>query len=119
MAQRAKKRKTGVLPVIWTVTDDLWPLIEPVLLEDAPPCSTGRPRADWRRILDGIIYRLRTGCQGNKLPVEFGDDKRKSGVTTDREPGLPPCRAGSRFVSGSFRQAEFVANPCRACHVPI
>ena len=74
MAQRAKKRKTGVLPVIWTITDDLWQLIEPVLLEDAPPCSTGRPRAGWRQILDGIIFRLRTGCQWNKLPVEFGDD---------------------------------------------
>ena len=74
MAQRSKKRKTGVLPVIWTITDDLWQLIEPVLLEDAPPCSTGRPRAGWRRILDGIIFRLRTGCQWNKLPVEFGDD---------------------------------------------
>jgi putative transposase len=24
--------------------------------------------------LDGIIFRLRTGCQWNKLPVEFGDD---------------------------------------------
>lgn len=74
MVQRSKKRKTGVLPVIWTITDDLWQLIEPVLLEDAPPCSTGRPRAGWRRILDGIIFRLRTGCQWNKLPVEFGDD---------------------------------------------
>lgn len=74
MAQRTKKRKTGVLPVIWTISDDLWQLIEPVLQEDAPPCSTGRPRADWRRILDGIIFRLRTGCQWNKLPAEFGDD---------------------------------------------
>ena len=74
MAQRSKKRKTGVLPVIWTITDDLWQLIEPVLLEYAPPCSTGRPRASWRRVLDGIIFRMRTGCQWNKLPVEFGDD---------------------------------------------
>jgi len=74
MAKRLKKRKTGVLPVIWTITDDLWQLIEPVLLEHAPPCSTGRPRASWRRVLDGIIFRLRTGCQWNKLPVEFGDD---------------------------------------------
>lgn len=74
MAQRTKNRKTGVLPVIWTISDDLWRLIEPVLREDAPPCSTGRPRADWRRILNGIIFRLRTGCQWNKLPAEFGDD---------------------------------------------
>ena len=74
MAQRSKKRKTSVLPVIWTISDDLWQLIEPVLLEDAPPRSTGRPRAGWRTVMDGIIFRLRTGCQWNKLPVEFGDD---------------------------------------------
>jgi putative transposase len=75
MAKRSqKKKKSGALPVIWTITDEMWQLIEPVLVEDAPPCGTGRPRADWRRILNGILFRLRTGCQWNKLPTEFGDD---------------------------------------------
>lgn len=74
MAKRCKKRNTAALSVIWTITDDMWKLIEPVLLEDAPPSATGRPREDWRRLLDGIIFRLRTGCQWNKLPQEFGDD---------------------------------------------
>ena len=27
-----------------------------------------------RQALDGIIYRMRTGCQWNQLPQEFGDD---------------------------------------------
>ena len=74
MAKQSKKQKSGVLPVIWTITDEMWKLIEPVLLEDSPPRGTGRPRADWRRMLNGIIFRLRSGCQWNKLPSEFGDD---------------------------------------------
>ena len=63
------------LDTLWEVPDDLWARIEPILKEDAPPpANPGRPRADWRRILDGILFRLRTGCQWNKLPKEFGDD---------------------------------------------
>jgi putative transposase len=63
------------LDTIWEVPDELWQRIEPILLEDAPPKATGRPRAPWRRILNAIIFRLRTGCQWNKLPKEFGSDR--------------------------------------------
>jgi putative transposase len=62
------------LPTIWRVPDELWERLEPVLLERYPPARTGRPRTDLRRVCDGIIYRLRTGCQWNQLPREFGDD---------------------------------------------
>ena len=66
------KRET--LPTIWEVPDDLWDQIQPVILEMDPPKSTGRKRVDPRRILDGIIFRMRTGCQWNHLPRELGDD---------------------------------------------
>ena len=46
----------------------------PVILEMDPPKSTGRKRVDPRRILDGIIFRMRTGCHWNRLPGELGDD---------------------------------------------
>jgi putative transposase len=59
---------------IWEVPDELWERIELILLEHFPPKGTGRPAADWRGILNGIIFRLRTGCQWNKLPKQFGDD---------------------------------------------
>jgi len=59
---------------VWEVPDVLWEQIEPVLLEADPPNPRGRPRADARRALDGIIFRLRSGCQWNRLPKEFGDD---------------------------------------------
>ena len=34
----------------------------------------GRPRIDLRAALNGIIFRLRSGCQWNRLPDRFGDD---------------------------------------------
>ena len=40
MATPLQKRKSGVLPVIWTITDERWLILEPVLLEDAPPRAT-------------------------------------------------------------------------------
>jgi len=63
------------IPTIWEVSDDLWGRIEPILREAWPRKSRrGRHHADWRRCLNGIIYHLRTGCQWNRLPKEFGDD---------------------------------------------
>jgi len=32
----------------------------------------GRPRVDLRKIANGIFYILRTGCQWNAVPREFG-----------------------------------------------
>ena len=54
--------------------DELWEIIEPILNEHDPPKSTGRPRVDQRATLDAIIFRMRSGCQWNRLPEEFPDD---------------------------------------------
>ena len=62
------------LPTIWDVPDDLWEQIEPVILELDPPKAKGRKRADQRRMLEGIIFRMRSSCQWNHLPKELGDD---------------------------------------------
>ncbi len=70
----AKPTRDEPLPTIWEVPDALWERIEPILLADAPPKATGRPRKPWRPVLDAIIFRLRTGCQWNRLPERFGDD---------------------------------------------
>lgn len=71
-------RTVKPLETIWELSDDLWALIEPILLDDAPPTPRshgGRPRIDWRAAIDGIIFRLRSGCQWNKLPERFGSDR--------------------------------------------
>lgn len=66
--------KEKVLPPIWEAPDALWAHIEPVLAELDPPKRTGRKRVDLRKQFNGVIFRLRTGCQWNRLPREFGDD---------------------------------------------
>jgi putative transposase len=71
------RRQVKPLDTIWEIDDELWQRIEPILLEDAPPTPRahgGRPRIDWREAINGIIFRLRTGCQWNRLPERFGDD---------------------------------------------
>jgi len=62
------------LPTIWVLSDEMWSRVEPILLRCYPLARTGRPRTDLRRVLDGIIFRMRSGVQWNQLPREFGDD---------------------------------------------
>jgi putative transposase len=69
-----QKRKVKPLPTIWEVDDDLWKIIESILAKMDPPSWTGRDRIDQRAALNGIIYQMRSGCQWNHLPEEFGDD---------------------------------------------
>jgi putative transposase len=69
---RPKKVRAPV-PPIWRTPDELWELVEPILLEHDPP-KRGPKRIDQRAALDAIIFRLRTGCQWNWLPKEYPDD---------------------------------------------
>ena len=62
------------LGTIWEVPDELWERLKPIILEADPPKARGRKRADPRQMLNGIIFRLRSGCQRNRLPKELGDD---------------------------------------------
>jgi putative transposase len=72
MVERAPEKKP--MPTIWRVPDQLWEKIEPILKEHDPSKNTGRPRVNQRAVLDAVIFRLRTGCQWNRLPSEFPDD---------------------------------------------
>lgn len=60
------------LPTIWELPDGLWERIEPILKRCYPPARTGRPRADLRLVLNGLIHRMRSGCQWERLPERFG-----------------------------------------------
>src|SRR5690348_335048 len=51
------------------LTDQQWAFIQPLL---PPPAHTGRPRANDRRTLDGILYVLITGCRWQDLPRKYG-----------------------------------------------
>jgi putative transposase len=69
-----KKKAVQVLPTIWHVDDVLWSEMEKVLEELDPPARFGPARIDQRNALDGVIYRMRSGVQWNRLPKEYGDD---------------------------------------------
>ncbi len=52
------------------LTDAQWALLEPLL-----PSSKGRqsrPFRDHRQVVEGIVFRLRTGCPWRDLPERFG-----------------------------------------------
>ena len=51
------------------LTDQQWAFIQPLL---PPPARTGRPRANDRRTIEGILYILITGCRWQDLPHEYG-----------------------------------------------
>ena len=68
MSENSTQQKP--LATIWRVPDELWEIIEPILKEHDPPKSTGPPRIDQRQALDAIIFRMRSGCQWNRLPKE-------------------------------------------------
>lgn len=62
------------MPTLWEVPDDLWGRIEQLINAYDPPAPTGRPPENPRRIIDGLIFRIRTGCQWNHIPKVYGDD---------------------------------------------
>lgn len=71
----ARIQPAAELPTILTVPDDLWHgFIVPILKKHDPEPRTGRPRIDQRQAFNGIIFILRSGCQWNYLPKEFGND---------------------------------------------
>jgi putative transposase len=66
------KAQPKPLPTIWEIPDELWRRIEPILREFWPRKATGRRVANWRKMLNGIIFRMRSGCQWEKMPERYG-----------------------------------------------
>lgn len=53
------------------LSDRQWRYLEPLLPRQSFT-KGGRPRADDRKTLDGILWILRTGAQWNELPTKYG-----------------------------------------------
>jgi transposase len=51
------------------LTDEQWAFIAPLL---PPRAKTGRPRVDDRKVLNGILYVLVTGCRWCDMPRQYG-----------------------------------------------
>jgi transposase len=57
---------------ILNIPDELWDEIRIILPEEKQPKTIGRPIVPFRKVLDGVLYILRTGCQWKLLPAEYG-----------------------------------------------
>ncbi len=64
---------------ILKIPNELWKKIRIILPKEKPSKTIGRPIIPYRKVLDGILYILRTGCQWKMLPSEYG-----SGSTSHR-----------------------------------
>ena len=54
------------------IPDELWDRVQVWLPKRGRNAKGGRPRVTDRRAMSGILYRLRTGCQWDAIPSEFG-----------------------------------------------
>jgi hypothetical protein len=59
------KRKTSKPQAltIWELPDAVWPMMQAIVDEHYPPKPKGPRRVNLRRVLNGVIFRLRTGYQ--------------------------------------------------------
>ena len=63
-----RRMRYETYPYDTDLTDNQYALIEPFLPR---PKRTGRPSADLREVVNGILYLVRTGCQWRLLPQDF------------------------------------------------
>src|SRR3954467_4482073 len=56
------------------LTDDQWARIQPLMPSSIG--QRGRPFRDHRQVVEGIVYRLRTGVAWRDLPESFGPWQR-------------------------------------------
>lgn len=54
------------------IPDELWNRIQVWIPRHRRSTKGGRPPIADRRAMSGILYRLRTGCQWDAIPSEFG-----------------------------------------------
>jgi transposase len=66
------KSKKKSIRTITRISDDLWNEIKNILPDEKPENTIGRPVVPYKKVLDGILYVLRTGCQWKMLPKEHG-----------------------------------------------
>jgi len=52
------------------IDDDLWVIVQKYLPPTKP--HIGRPRCDPRRLFNGILYVLTTGCSWHDVPAKYG-----------------------------------------------
>jgi transposase len=74
-------------PTILKIPDELWDKIKSIFPKEKSLKTVGssRPIVRYRKVIDGIIYVLRTGCPWKMLPKEYGSG---SNVIVDFNSGI-------------------------------
>ena len=67
-----KEKEKNKHPTILKISDKLWNEIKNIFPKEKPLKTVGRPIVRYRKVIDGILYVLRTGCQWKMLPKEYG-----------------------------------------------
>ena len=67
-----RQQKRPRVPTVWRVPDEMWNRIAVLFPIDEFLPTGGRRWLPPRRVLDGVLYVLRTGCQWKAVPREFG-----------------------------------------------
>lgn len=60
------------LPTVRRIPDEVWNEVRRILPQEKPRNTKGRPSVSYRKVLDGILYVLRTGCQWKMLSKDYG-----------------------------------------------
>ena len=58
----------GVVVRRHELTDQEWELLAPLI----PKAATGRPRVEDRQVINGMVYKIRTGISWRDLPERYG-----------------------------------------------
>lgn len=66
------KKEKNKHHTILKIPDKLWDEIKSIFPKEKPLGTVGRPIVRYRKVIDGILYVLRTGCQWKMLPKEYG-----------------------------------------------
>jgi putative transposase len=66
------RHKSKNKPAITNISDKLWNILSSTLPSEKPNNTVGRPIVPFRKVLNGILYVLRTGCQWKMLSKEYG-----------------------------------------------
>jgi putative transposase len=64
--------KVKCLLTVKKIPDELWDELRLILPPEKPANTIGRPVVSFRKVMDGILYALRTRCQWKMLPKEYG-----------------------------------------------
>ena len=64
-----------------SLSDEQWDILQLMLPESTwQPGGPGRPPFDLRRVLDGIFYVNKTGCQWRLMPRDLGNGRPSMGI---------------------------------------